>query len=682
MKREIASFAHRLARDEGGAVIALVAIMMVAMIGLAALAVDVGNLVYAQMRLQAVADFAAQAGAEVISCGSCTATSPITAAESYSGATNANTTPVYNTQSGLSISLVSGYPKALCVSAVTSPCGGPSNANIVVVKEQTQVSFTLGQIFGFGTVTLTATSYAAQGGGLPPMNIMVVLDNTGSMNNTDPTGASCGGITNATRAECALAGIQTMLTELWPTQDQVGLIVFPPVSTSPASATYDAECNGPTITVEPYSAWPSTATYTILTPQWNYKANNQATSLEDPTQGGGPGTSALVNATCHAGIDFTVNGVTSNCGPAGTSKKGQPLGCSGDQVIGNQGTYLADAIYIATQDLLAPPAAGSPCSTLKCRNVMIVLSDGGAGNASKQAAITASQLTPIGGQTVYLSSATPASVIVGSSVADTTTKNPTTLSNDTLAIPAGTQVASTFTALSSTVPLTEAVAASFSAVPSLAASANATSLTFLCSAFTALPVKGMNVTDTAGAIPAPASPPYTSAYTITNVTACGSGKTATITITLSAGVKANIASGGSCIFGPGDCILFGGVLPGDTISFGATGQCNAAITQAQTAAGDGIWVYSIAYGSSTAAAPNANSCSDTEPNNISSCYTMAHIANSPGNTPDPTKFYSDPMGGNCTSTANPNITSLAEIFENLGFMFTATLPNGLSLAGN
>ena len=68
----------------------------------------------------------------------------------------------------------------------------------------------------------------------------------------------------------------------------------------------------------------------------------------------------------------------------------------------------------------------------------------------------------------------------------------------------------------------------------------------------------------------------------------------------------------------------------------ATNECNLSVTAAQNAANAGTWVYSIAYGSSTAASPNANSCSDTETNNISSCQTMAGIAS------DPTKFYSDP----------------------------------------
>ena len=116
----------------------------------------------------------------------------------------------------------------------------------------------------------------------------------------------------------------------------------------------------------------------------------------------------------------------------------------------------------------------------------------------------------------------------------------------------------------------------------------------------------------------------------------------------------------------GDVINFGGVKSGDTISFGTNNQCNEAILAAQAAAKAGTWVYSIAYGSSKAAAPNSNSCSDNEYYpiaNVSSCQTMQNIAS------DPTKFYSDPMGVSppCTSPANPNFTSIQSIFANIGY---------------
>ena len=94
-------------------------------------------------------------------------------------------------------------------------------------------------------------------------------------------------------------------------------------------------------------------------------------------------------------------------------------------------------------------------------------------------------------------------------------------------------------------------------------------------------------------------------------------------------------------------------------------QCKEAVTAAQNAASAGTWVYSIAYGSSSP------SCStDSAPYN-SSCYTMSKIANVPGAAAgtyvnDPTKFYSDNANG-CRSASNPNITSINNIFQSIGY---------------
>ena len=90
-------------------------------------------------------------------------------------------------------------------------------------------------------------------------------------------------------------------------------------------------------------------------------------------------------------------------------------------------------------------------------------------------------------------------------------------------------------------------------------------------------------------------------------------------------------------------------------------QCHDAVTAARNAANAGTWVYSIAYGSSTAISPNGNSCSDTERLPISACTTMAIIAS------DPTKFYSDPMGSTrCTSKDNPSPEDIVNIFATIG----------------
>ena len=78
-----------------------------------------------------------------------------------------------------------------------------------------------------------------------------------------------------------------------------------------------------------------------------------------------------------------------------------------------------------------------------------------------------------------------------------------------------------------------------------------------------------------------------------------------------------------------------------------TNQCQQAISAAQAAATAGTWVYSVAYGSSTGTGGSSTCTSDTSGTlaNLSSCTAMQDIANSPGATPDATKFYSNNNNG-------------------------------------
>jgi Flp pilus assembly protein TadG len=569
MKTENQSLWLRLRRDESGAVIVLVAIMIVALIGLSALAVDIGNLAFAQRRLQAVTDMAALAGAEMLNCSTTSSStgctnSAVTAANTYSGTSGSK-----NAQPGLTITMAAGYPELKCLTSISVACS-PSNAanpdaNAIMVQEQAQVPFLLGQVFGFGTVTLTATSLASKSGAPPPMHIMIVLDNTYSMNTTDPTaptsGAeSCGGLSDPTRAQCALAGIQTMLTELWPTQDEVGLIVFPPVSSSSAANDYSCSAS-PGITPEPYGSYtgPSgSSVYQIVGLTDNYKSSNTSGSLT------ATGSSSLVAATCSAGASIDDNDVTATCGS-----------CTGVKVKGGEGTYLAGAITAAQATLATNSETG-------VQNVIIVLSDGGAGNASTLwQGSTASAAAAKSNILTFSSGTVPSAVVVGTAVNyECTIQDTCTTSN----IPAGTSVLSVDS---------------------------------------------------------------TNTY-----------------VTLSANVT--------------------GIVPsGTSINFGGMNQCNEAILAARAAASAGTWVYAIAYQSYIQASPNSNSCSDTETSpiaNVSSCTTMQNIANSPGVTPDYSKFYSDPMGltspnGPCPSPVNGTTTSLSQIFSGLGLQFTELLPN-------
>ena len=92
-----------------------------------------------------------------------------------------------------------------------------------------------------------------------------------------------------------------------------------------------------------------------------------------------------------------------------------------------------------------------------------------------------------------------------------------------------------------------------------------------------------------------------------------------------------------------------------------TSDCAQAVTAAQNATNHGTLVYSVAYGASTS---QSNSCT-TDTSTYSGCYTMSHIAS------NPTMFYSDDADG-CQSTANPNLTSLNEIFQAIGYSFMST----------
>jgi Flp pilus assembly protein TadG len=699
MKREITSLADRLRRDESGAVFILVAIGIVLLLGLGSLAIDVSRIAYAQRALQATTDLAAQAGATEIYNGA--GISAITTATNYSAMQGDN-----NVQHGLNVTSVSAtlhavngtssggcpttsaelqsYPACTSNSPNgTSPaCTTSGGCNAIVVTQQAQVSLTLGEVFGIGSVTLSASALAVgKGGAFPPLNIMLIIDNTDSMNDVDQQGVSCGGISNATRIQCALAGAQTLLSELYPSQDQVGLMVFPGVDTNASdtangvtSVSNDGACSSSVKSICASTCNPSTGKCScnggsadiVLVP---YNASPQY-QLVTPTNSGGGSTnsfcgvsqgscgtstamstsSPIVSATCQSGMSV---GSTS-CG-TGSS------GCAGEQVKGGEGTYFADAINVAQSTLVSTNQTGV-CATRTCQNVIIILSDGGAGNAGDSEGADANTSSEaLAGVTTLTFATVPSSVVAGSTVADNT---------NTSAIPAGTTVVS---ATDSTVTLSAAVNNLGTAATSTAAS-NTETLTFLSGSLPSKLATGASVSDTASAIPA--------GTTVSGCSAnpCSSGTTVTLS------KQVTVAKG--------DTIAFGFVGQGDQIAFSSNNQCNEAITAAHNAAKAGTWVYSIAYGSgvgdqqqsqdTVANLGDYTSCSDTETPKVNSCYTMSQIASSPSAIPDSTKFYSDPMGGSCVSPSNPSATSVPSIFENIGYnlQYTTLLACGTTEAAN
>ena len=99
--------------------------------------------------------------------------------------------------------MASGYPVLKCftstgVTCVSGTSGVPSTYGIQV-KQQATVPTFFGNVIGISSLSLSATATAgAKGGKASPMDMMITIDTTASMNDAD---SSCSG---ATRIACAM----------------------------------------------------------------------------------------------------------------------------------------------------------------------------------------------------------------------------------------------------------------------------------------------------------------------------------------------------------------------------------------------------------------------------------------------------------------------------------------------
>ncbi|MFO0997099.1 MAG: TadE/TadG family type IV pilus assembly protein [Alphaproteobacteria bacterium] len=362
MRRSIAknlSFVRRFWSARSGATAVLAAVTVPMVVGFAGVAVDVGHVLQVQSALQSSTDAAALAGANNVYLSTAVAT-----AQSYSSASGGK-----NAINGVTVTMPSGYPKLKCLSSTGVPCSGPGTANAIQVKQQATVPMWFAQIVGVPSMTVTATATAAAVGGQPiPLDVMIVLDTTASMNTSDP---NCG-IAGATRLGCALTGARTLLNELAPSGDYVGLMVFPGIANA-SQASLDYDCSSSTQpTIVSYRNSP---VYQLLGLSNNFKTSNSATSLDT--------TSNLVKAL-----------------------KGGASGCTaGLSAVGGVGTYYSDAITAAKTALQTNGRAN-------IQKVIIFLSDGDAnasssnmptGKATNQChqAITAAQAATTAGMWVY-----------------------------------------------------------------------------------------------------------------------------------------------------------------------------------------------------------------------------------------------------------------------------------------
>ena len=357
MRIQDESFLRRGLKDERGQVIPWVAFMMLMFLGMGAFVLDVGHAYFCYRQLQAATDAAALAGAKEIYYSTSVAT-----ATQYGGISAQNPANSYSSTLN-NLSMVPGWPKTLCVTAVASMgilCEGPNSANTIQVKEQATIPTFFARVFGVNQMTLSATATATKGKPVP-VNVALLMDTTLSMNNMD---TDC----SHTQLVCAMTGAQTLLAGLSPSApDTVSVFTFPNID--PNTVSNDTNCSGgsgggtampysfPTIPSDAtagYTVPNGTGTYEIAGFYKNYQNSNKTPNSSSP----------LVQAV----------------GQPATSGSSAVAPClSPPSNAGNYGTYLAGVIYAAQAALAAEMAqevAALPTNSPTPVNVMIILSDG------------------------------------------------------------------------------------------------------------------------------------------------------------------------------------------------------------------------------------------------------------------------------------------------------------------
>jgi Flp pilus assembly protein TadG len=201
---------RRTVVSAAGQTLPLVVVFMFSILVFAGLVIDFGNAYRVQKALQASADASAAAGA-----GQLTLTYPPITANAQASATK------YGSQSG-GVNPIGGVPAGNVTQNVTVTCAPQVGynctngyANTVTVDETANVPTYLLKLLGFPTITLKAHAQACSPCGGVPLDVMIVLDRTGSMAQNN-------------KLTQAKAGINAFMKTMDPTLDYVGLAVLPP----------------------------------------------------------------------------------------------------------------------------------------------------------------------------------------------------------------------------------------------------------------------------------------------------------------------------------------------------------------------------------------------------------------------------------------------------------------------
>jgi hypothetical protein len=354
---------RRAASDESGQVLVMTAVAMTTLIIMVGLVVDVGHAMLVQRQLQAGVDAAALAGVQHLPDAP-TAESVAMQYSATPGSKNAVNT-VGNAVTSAKVSCIQGVP------GCNRRDGG---VNGITVHSQSKVPTWFGRIIGITELTVNATATACSPCSVKPLDIMIVLDRTGSM----CTPVACSGA-NQSDLYFAKEGVKTFLSFLDPSIDRVGLALLPPVLDqswrsncgNPVGSGYKPWSGTPNPNVPSghpdrnidgryngYDAyWPRYIGSGNPTPSWYTVASMEGAGAGDPN----PQNAYVVNLGGTWWVNDGQNGTN------GQNALVQRLGCAG----GAGTTHYAFALEEAQYELVDRGRANAD-------NVIIFLSDGAA----------------------------------------------------------------------------------------------------------------------------------------------------------------------------------------------------------------------------------------------------------------------------------------------------------------
>ncbi len=367
MKMHKVSLLRRLLKDTCGQSAPMLAVSMIAIIGVAGITVDLGHAYVARQQLQTSTNVAALAGATAMP-DTTAATAQVIAYSAQTGQKSAtpNLTNVVITPTFQCLTTLISNMGLGCATSTGTQTG---SFNVLKVTQTAKVPLWFGGMFHVPAFNIGATATAAMAGGQnTPWNIAIVIDTTQSMTSSDG-GLQCSG----TRETCAMLGVQALMNLMYPCAagatctgtgispvDSVSLFVFPSVLTSQAKDYYTCPTTSPT--VEPYTF------QNVSTTSPNYNPPVTYTYQVAPTPKGTTGNTVATFSNDYKSTDAST---TLNNSSQTVIAAGGKSGCAGIVGKGGEGTYYAQAIYAAQAALIAQRAA-IPGS----QNAMIILGDG------------------------------------------------------------------------------------------------------------------------------------------------------------------------------------------------------------------------------------------------------------------------------------------------------------------